>query len=246
MLIESDGGFGCLQPWLTLGDEPLEVHLEALRLGRSTSLTEATLRCCEIDADARKAGHSLLADAVVPPSHMLARRGLEDLPAAKANGLVKLKDIKHLEAFAEVARVRLDFNASLDAEAFLRFAENLSDDVRGQIDFVEDPCGYEAELWERLSRESGLDLALDRGPADATKGFAVRVWKPALQAEAPAGIRYCITHNMDHAIGQRYAALRAVQFDGELVACGLTIDPADDGPGLGCDSQLAELEWRQL
>ena len=54
-------------------------------------------------------------------------------------------------------RLRLDFNASIDAAAFAALAPALP---RERIDFVEDPCPYDAATWRAL-RDLGFRLALD-------------------------------------------------------------------------------------
>ena len=104
----------------------------------------------------------------------------------------------------------------------------------------------DAELWQELAEESGLRFALDRGPADALRGVSVRVWKPACVPHPPAGESFCITHNMDHELGRRYAAYRAATFDGPLVTCGLGQGDFGGGTGLGMDEKLAALPWREL
>ncbi len=228
-IVERDGGFGCIQPWPALGDPPLDAQLEALRAGEPTVLGEACLRCCAIDAEARRAGRSLLAGLELPPSHQLW-----DGVGAIAAPVVKVKSPDLAEAAARRGvRVRVDFNARLDGEQFLRWASALSPGVRERIDFVEDPTPYGPEEWERLAEASGMRLALDFGPADAVRGFAVRVWKPARLADPPRGEVLCITHNMDHPLGRRYAAYRAATFRGRLVECGLGEVELPEGAGLG-------------
>ncbi len=246
-LVRSGDGYGCLQPWPKLGDEPLEAQLEALRRGSPMPPGEACLRCCEIDSAARRERRELLSGLKVPASHLLVEEiGTGTLTRAAEVSLVKVKSAALVEALAGVARVRVDFNATLDADGFRRFAASLSEPARAKIDFVEDPVPYDPGLWEELQAESGLRFALDRGPADATRGFVVRVWKPALTPDPPTGDRFCITHNMDHELGRRYAAYRAATFSGELVACGLGETDWAGGCGLGMDEELARLEWRAL
>jgi len=246
-LIREGGGYGCLQAWPSLGDLPLEGQLQALRDGTPTALGEACLLCCEIDAAARRDGRDLFDGVELPPSHLLVDRLDDDtLRRAAEVGLVKVKRPELVAPLAQVARVRIDFNCGLDAAGFGNFVDSLDAATRERIDFVEDPTPYDPRLWEALQAESGLSLALDRGPNDARQGFAVRVWKPACVAEPPAGELFCITHNMDHELGRRYAAYRAASFGGDLVACGLVGGALGEGTGLGLDDWLENLSWREL
>jgi len=239
-------GVGCIQPWPSLGDAPLEEHLAAMRAGAPTEMGRACLRCCEIDGAARRGERSLFEGLSLPPSHVLVLSGSADeLRAARAVGVAKVKGDAEFDIDPSV-ELRIDFNGALDEVSFLKWADRLGDAKRRQIEFVEDPVPYDAEIWERLSRRTGIPLALDRGPADAARGFSVRVWKPACVADPPTGERFCITHNMDHEIGRRYAAYRAAAFDGELVACGLGEFEQLGGTGLGYDDQLEKLEWEQI
>lgn len=216
-IVEHGGGLGCLQPWPSLGDAPLERHIEALRRGAPTEMGRACLLCCRVDAAARRAGRSMLEGLEVPPSHRLWEGGALD----EGTRVIKVKRPELLERAPGQVRLRLDLNASMDEAQYLAWAADLAPELRARIDFVEDPVPYEPRRWERLTAAGGLPLALDRGPREATRGFAVRVWKPACVAEPPAGRRFCITHNMDHEIGRRWARYRAATFRGELVECGL-------------------------
>ena len=209
---------------------------------------------------ARKSGISLFNKLVIPDSHYLcsslpsAGGFQEQLEFAKSRGIAKIKGtpeieptLRAVEAISEVARVRVDFNCSLDCAGFEKFARSLSRHALEQIDFIEDPVPYDPSTWHALASSSGLPLALDWGPFDAEAGFNVRVWKPARQLDPPPGNHYCITHNMDHAIGRRYAAYRAATFEGQLLECGLDIvEILDSETGLGLDRELAAMHWEPL
>ncbi len=71
VIVEFNGGYGCMQAWSALGDCPLEFHLESLREGNPTSMGKACLNCCQIDGDARRAGVNLLKGLILPRSHYL-------------------------------------------------------------------------------------------------------------------------------------------------------------------------------
>ena len=69
VLLRHEDGVGCLQPWPTLGDEPLEFHLASLAQGKPTAMAMAALECCRVDGKARRAGKSLFTGLTIPPSH---------------------------------------------------------------------------------------------------------------------------------------------------------------------------------
>ena len=216
-IVEHKGGLGCLQPWTSLGDGPLESHIGALRRGAPTEMGRACLLSCAADAAAKRAGRSLLDGLKIPTSHHLWGGGELEMDVE----VIKVKTPDLVAKAPPQVRIRLDLNASMEAVEFERWANALDASVRDRIDFVEDPVPYEAATWESLATATDLSFALDRGPADATRGFAVRVWKPACVPEPPAGEVFCITHNMDHEIGRQWAKYRAATFEGELVECGL-------------------------
>src|ERR1700759_2831740 len=70
-LIRVQGGHADIHPWPELGDAPLDEQLVRLARGETTPLTRASLRMAKIDAAARAAGRSLLADRTIPVSHHL-------------------------------------------------------------------------------------------------------------------------------------------------------------------------------
>jgi O-succinylbenzoate synthase len=170
---------------------------------------------------------------------------------------VKLKDASRLP---DGVRIRIDFNAALDAEDFVRIAATLP---RERIDFIEDPCSYDADVWRDLRARTGLRLAVDRGLAcDAVD---VLVHKPALQASWPSfDGEIVVTSYMDHPVGQLMAACLAASHE-VSDRCGLMThvlyepDPFIDairtdgarllpppGTGIGFDDLLEHLSWKRL
>ena len=155
-------------------------------------------------------------------------------------------------------RIRIDFNARLSPEEFLRVAETLP---RDRIDFIEDPCPYEERSWRELRERSGLRLALDRfeGVAD------VLVHKPALHTEFPRFQgEVVVTSYMDHPIGQFFAAYVAGTnrvsprcglfthalyepdaFIERIEADGARLLPPE-GNGVGFDDLLEDLPWTRI
>lgn len=246
VLVRCEGGYGCLQPWPTLGDATLEEQLEILANGGSTRLIERALECCRIDGAARRERRSLFAELTIPVSHATVPwppdSGYfeESIQAASESGcnLIKIKAgpvalgaIEKMNRAVDLwkgggqPKFRIDFNETLTPGSFREFADAVR---RGRfgIDFVEDPLPYSCEAWASLSRECGLDFGLDRqemrGRHDSC--YQVRVWKPARSNVDPddlRGKRLVITSSMDHAIGQLFAAYEAARYSGELDVCGL-------------------------
>ena len=260
VIVEYEGGYGCIQSWPELGDDPLERHLEALQLGNPTGMGLACLNCCKIDGQARRHRTNLISKILIRPSHRLITN-IKSIEALKSKlrslnqeDLIKIKGTSNLdetleavEYIAQSFRVRIDFNTCLDLSRFRKFLGGLTDHARRQIQFIEDPFPYDADQWMEVSLEFGVRLALDWGSEDALAGFAVRIWKPARQLNPPAGSLYCITHNMDHVIGRAYAAYQASLFKGALLECGLgDISPCEEDVGFGYSKELQLLEWESL
>ena len=260
VIVEYEGGYGCMQSWPELGDDELDMHLEALQQGNPTEMGMACLNCCKIDAQARKSKTNLTSKILVRPSHRLITNidsieGIQSkLRTYNQEELIKIKGTANLDETVEAVeyitqsfRVRIDFNACLDVSRFRYFMSHLTAHAREQIQFIEDPFPYDADQWIEVSLEFGVRLALDWGSEDAVEGFAVRIWKPARQLNPPAGSLYCITHNMDHVIGRAYAAYQASLFKGALLECGLgDISPCEEDIGFGYSKELKLLEWETL
>lgn len=247
-LLRVDDGFADVHPWPDLGDAPLDEQLALLARGETTALTRASLRCAALDGDARRRGVSLFDGLTIPLSHW---PGNDPPPEFDT---VKLKRVVEVPPHV---RIRIDFNARLTAEEFLRVAESLP---RERIDFVEDPCPYDEQVWRELRARTGLRLALDRFPGVAD----VLVHKPALQTEWPLHNDVVVTSYMDHALGQFFAAYVAATHAGNP-RCGLMthvlyepdaffariqrdgarlLPPA--GTGLGFDDLLECLPWTSI
>ncbi len=148
-LLRTGGGFAGIHPWPELGDAPLDEQLVLAR-GETTSLTRASLRFASIDAAARREGRSLFEGLTIPPSHWPG----PDPP----DGFDTVK-LKSIDRIPDRVRLRIDFNATLTPDDFLRIAATLPGE---RIDFIEDPCPYDAAIWRDLRSRTGLRLALDR------------------------------------------------------------------------------------
>ncbi|MEA2164236.1 MAG: hypothetical protein QOK37_2363 [Thermoanaerobaculia bacterium] len=249
-LIRIDGGFADIHPWPELGDAPLDEQLALLRRGETTNLTAASLRFAAIDAAARHAGKSVFEGLVIPPSHWPGT----DPPAGF--DIVKLKSIDRIP---DNVRLRIDFNATLSPDEFVRIAATLP---RERIDFIEDPCPYDAATWRSLRERTGLRLALDRGTG--AEDIDVLVVKPAVQQIPRTNAEIVVTSYLDHPLGQLCAAYAAASA-GITATCGLVthvlyesnpfiermhIDAArlvpPSGTGFGFDDLLESLPWRRM
>jgi O-succinylbenzoate synthase len=249
-LIRVNGGFSDVHPWPELGDAPLDEQLARLRRGETTPLTASSLRFAVVDAAARRDGRSLFDGLTIPPSHWPGA----DPPAGFDT--VKLKSIDHIP---DNVRLRIDFNATLTAVEFERIAATLP---RERIDFIEDPCPYDAATWRALRASTGLRLALDRGTG--TEDVDVIVVKPAVQEIPSTHAEIVVTSYMDHPLGQLCAAYAAATAH-ITTTCGLVThvlyesDPfiermhidgtrlvAPGGTGFGFDDLLEHLPWKSL
>ncbi|HWW62119.1 MAG TPA: hypothetical protein VN181_12185 [Thermoanaerobaculia bacterium] len=247
-LLRVGDGFADVHPWPELGDAPLDDQLRLLARGETTALTRCSLRFAALDAAARARGVSLFDGLVIPESHWPGADPPPSFDTAKIKGIAKLPP---------KVRIRIDFNASLTADEFLRLEL-----PRERIDFVEDPCPYDPRVWNELRVRTGLRLALDRGVA--TDGVDVLVCKPAVQESVPTGREVVVTSYMDHPVGQFFAAWVASTHD-VSARCGLMthvlyekdefiervrVEGArllpPDGTGIGFDDLLERLPWKAL
>lgn len=247
-LIRVGDGFADVHPWPELGDDPLEAQLALLARGETTELTSRSLHFAALDAAARASSRSLFEGLTIPPSHW---------PGSDPPPSFDVAKVKSIEQLPERVRLRIDFNATLSADEFLRLRL-----PRERIDFVEDPCPYDAATWRMLRERTGLRLALDRFVAE--ESVDVLVVKPALQEMPRSSREIVVTSYMDHAVGQMFAAFFAASHHVTNV-CGLfthvLYEPdlffervraegprllAPEGSGIGFDDMLEALPWKRL
>jgi O-succinylbenzoate synthase len=240
-LLRIGGGYADVHPWPELGDVSLDDQLALLARGETTRLTKASLAFASIDAAARRDGRSLFDGLTIPPSHWPG----PDPP----DGFDTVK-LKSIDTIPEHVRVRIDFNATLTPEEFVRIAGTLPHD---RIDFVEDPCPYDANVWKDLRERTGLRLALDRAAGSSQhrqeclchtsqadqqlsleeqpmwhrhsclcsfESVDVLIIKPALEEIPSTDAEIVVTSYMDHPIGQLCAAYAAA-IAGIESTCGL-------------------------
>jgi O-succinylbenzoate synthase len=262
-LLRIDDGFSDLHPWPELGDASLDEQLSLLARNELTPLTRASLKLAAADGNARRRGVSLFEGLQIPESHW---PGPDPPPGFDT---VKLKEYVAVDSRF---LIRLDYNRRLTAEEFLRTSRELPS---GQIDFIEDPCPYDASAWKRLRAETGLRLALDlpAGSSATTGAYDVLVVKPARHAQWPETEKdVVVTSSMDHPVGQLGAAWKAASLYGavprrepSVLRHGLvthvlyesnpfiermTLDGArlvpPEGTGIGFDDLLGKLTWKTL
>jgi len=252
-LIRVNGGFADIHPWPELGDLPLDEQFARLARGEMTPLTKASLKFASIDASARRDGRNLFDGLTIPPSHW---PGPDPPPAFDT---VKLKSI---DVIPDRVRLRIDFNATLTAEEFVRIAATLP---RERIDFIEDPCPYDADVWRELRSKTGLRLALDRAASSPeADSYDVLILKPALDEIPSTDAEVVVTSYMDHPIGQLCAAYTAattnitstcglithVLFENDAFIERMRTDGTrlvpPSGTGWGFDDLLEKLPWQKL
>jgi O-succinylbenzoate synthase len=249
-LIRVDSGFADIHPWPELGDAPLDEQLATLARGETTPLTRQSLKMARSDGDARGQGISLFEGLTIPASHWPGNDPPPGFDTAKVKGI---------DGLPPRVRLRIDFNSTLRPEEFMLIAEGLPHD---RIDFVEDPCPYDPDVWIALREQTGLRLALDRIVAE--DGVDVLVVKPAIQDVPKSRKEMVITSYMDHPVGQLHAAAIAARF-ATSARCGLMthvlfernefserlrVDGArlviPEGTGVGFDDLLQQIAWKKL
>jgi o-succinylbenzoate synthase len=259
-LIRVEDGFADVHPWPELGDAPIGAQLDHLRRDELTPLTRRSMAMAWLDGEARRLGRSLFEDLTIPPSHWPLAAG--EVPGAFDTVKVKMSPGSALDPALARYRLRLDFNGTLEVDAFASFVSALPAALRQAIDFVEDPCPYDAPTWRNLRTHCSVRLALDRG--DAADGVDVLVVKPAVQELPRTKKDIVITSYMDHPVGQLGAAYIAA-VSAPTSVCGLIthvlyesdpfiermqiegtriVPPA--GTGIGFDDLLEALPWRKL
>lgn len=286
-LLRIGEGFGCLHPWPELGDPELEELLREFRVKELISdIARGAFRMARIDGAAREAGESLI-DSVrsyIPESHAtLPECSISAVEESVHLGYntIKLKGDRafagRLKALEGIARRwpqlswRIDFNEVLTSNEIIELSQRFSCHLRDRIDFLEDPCPWNKKEWSLIRKKSGLNLARDRGSHHLTEDDRILVLKPVrgdIKAESLGGKTLVVTSNMDHALGQCFAAqqagalgmqgvrlsigglqthglFEADQFTERLGIVGPTFT-SPGGSGLGFDDLLEKLPWKRL
>ena len=248
VILRMNEGFACLHPWPELGDPSLDKCLADLQGKQRWPIVRRALRCLEMDAVARLNEDWMFEEMEIPRSHFtlptLDRPAIE---LALENGFdtIKLKVgsdliaeglfLREISATHPHLRWRLDANERPNREEARDFLLALPEATRNKIDFIEDPCPFSEESWQKLYRETRIPLAIDREAApnlSTVKSAQVVIIKPALdepwllaEAAGSKGQRVVVTSYMDHPFGQSFAAWEAgrlaLQFPGLISTCGL-------------------------
>jgi O-succinylbenzoate synthase len=251
-LLRVDDGFADIHPWPELGDAPLDEQLALLQRGETTALTRASLELAHVDGVARRKGASLFHGLTIPESHWPGPDPPPGFDTIKTKGLAE---------FPAGVRLRIDFNATLTADEFAAVAASLP---RERVDFVEDPCPYDAATWSALEERLGIPLAYDRAGDGVPDAVAVLVHKPAVQAVFPDHPNVVVTSYMDHPVGQFGAAYIAAThrvnrrcglFTHVLYAPDAFLERVESdgtrllpprGTGIGFDDLLEGLSWTSI
>ena len=286
-LLRIGDGYGCLHPWPELGDPVLEELLEEFRKGRLVSrLARQAAQMASIDGRWRQKAESMFDEVAewIPASHAtLPECTRESVEEAVGGGfeVVKVKGdrgfkvlVKRMEEISRhwpEVRWRIDFNEVLTKGEAIEFAHGMPQRLRARVDFLEDPCPWQRDDWTEIKRVTGLGLARDRSADGGDACTEFLVMKPARHAftsVSGGGQRLVVTSNMDHPLGQCFAAWWA----GGLASRGLRVEtcglqthelfePTDfsarlgkarprfrvpGGTGLGFDDLLEKLPWKRL
>lgn len=182
--------------------------------------------CCVADGLARKLQLDLLASIELPLNNALVplAAGEEYLQGLRRLGFQRLKIkadanilqhtpwLQQLLAIDRHWQLRFDFNACLSPGEAKEILPKLAKLFAGRIEYVEDPCWFEQQLWQDL-QQCGLPLAIDMADCGACHQLVdyVRVIKPASQNWRlyHAQVPLVFTGNMDHVLGENWAALEA-------------------------------------
>lgn len=245
--VDVDGvsGFGCLHPWVELGDSSLDDLLEEIQSGRSSRQVRCALECAEIDRRARAAGVNLFDGLDVPKSHATIVGGIDSIESAVVAGFdtVKLKMGRsadyNLKLLGETHRefpnlkLRLDFNGVSSFSAIDEMLSQIGESLQERIDFIEDPYPFDNISWNVLRDRYAMKFGVDRGLSQVDGEFDISVVKPAIndtdricnQAQL-SGRSVVVTSYMDHPLGQCFAAYNAGKMNAEYLGvvndcCGL-------------------------
>lgn len=218
-------GYGCLHPWVALGDTCLDELLLQIARGKTSRQVKCALECARIDRKSRALGMSLFEGLEIPDSHATIVGGIENVELAVSAGFdtIKIKMGRdkdgNLELLGEIhksypkLKVRIDFNGVSSQSQIEYLLNNTRNGALEMIDFLEDPFSMENASWEHLRDKYAVKFAIDRGVSSASGEFDVSVLKPAVNKKQRicddaqmAGRSVVVTSYMDHPIGQTYAA----------------------------------------
>lgn len=266
---EDEVGYTDLHPWTEWGDQPLHEQIRLLKSGTPTQLAQKSLEFAKIDAEARAQGRSVFTQLPEVQSHTLVTDPRLVLPSDFLGQVVKLKvgrDLKFerdwIEAFARgPGLLRLDFNSSVKGNEFLKWISGFSSDVLKKIDFIEDPCVFDADVWSQGLRFAQLAVDREVIPSEWRSKFVLIAKPTAIDGDLdPLEFKRVIfTHKMDHQLGARIAQFVASTFyhlhPQKKEICGLDLtgtfagngfENFESGTGFGYNTILRGLKWTTL
>lgn len=244
-------GYADLFPWTELGDADLDTQLTAISKSRLSYLVEQSIWMARQDALLRAEGKNAFQGVARVKNHFLINdlSRIEDatIEEARRNGFTTLKIKIGIDIEAEAKRldrlmrqfpmlVRLDFNSKASVYSVEKFLSFLLAANLARIEFIEDPCPYHPEDWDKLNRMvplafdtelEKLDLKKLKGPLPAK----VLVIKPARQDVKQMidfanrmMLKMVITSSLDHPVGVAHATKIANEtkklFPNILLDCG--------------------------
>lgn len=251
-------GYADFHPWAHRGDKVLEQqYRQALYFAR-------------IDAEARANKKSLVLGIRNIKQHNL----ILDYDNVPDSGLVKLKVCPYqMESLLVIlsqrkhVRFRLDFNASFSESQIVLALKKLMI-YRAQIEFIEDPCPYNSDLWMRLEDAFGIPFAFDDVSDKINKKDAIVIIKPAVEDYRLylEHKKIVVTSYLGHPLEQMAALYAASQFSEEaLLPCGIAshvvyqenvfskeftiknnVLKCVHGTGFGFDHLWSQIKWKKF
>lgn len=253
-------GYADLHPLEEWGEDPVDEQLTQWKRGVPNSLVKQSLFYAHQDARARSRGENLFfiegeEEVTLPRSHFLitdvvtfpfdqliplAREGFQTLkvkmgrsPQEETESLRGLVGFIHRQQEVNHFRLRLDWNQALSLDEMDQWLKEQATWILPYLDFIEDPCPWDPEVWEGWRHQYGLRLALDQALTKglgASSSFDVMVIKPSRDpvfdlVKAYKDKDWVITHSMDHPLGQATALWVAEQLrkknHSQWIDCGL-------------------------
>lgn len=229
-------GLSELMPWPNLGDPSLETLIGELRAGRfELRLIDRALAMARIEADARERQGPLFAAPVenhflvVGPGPLAPGNWLDIRRRGFSAVKIKISNVADLAPTLAMApswignlQLRLDMNATAEADELLLALDRLPVLIRDRIEFIEDPIPFDMVEWREFSRRSGIRLMLDREGVELSVDEKIEffrsgvvggfVHKPGWSIDdealalARAGAQVVVTSLLGHPVGQLHAA----------------------------------------
>lgn len=228
-------GYADLFPWPELGDAPLSEHIQSLKSGHPSSLAQQSCALARKDAEARTRGvalggsHRLRNNALVPDLNSVS---LLDLERWWESGFRSLKIKCGRDPQGEAAtlvrwlshrkfQLRLDFNAG-SVRDLEQFVEAFPSRWDSHIQYVEDPCDFDEEVWKALSErwDLAVDFEWDKMKSLSEPPVKVVILKPARQNVdeviswvSERKLSVVVTSGMDHPVGVAHALSVALDLE---------------------------------